>query len=245
MITLPTEKVKASVHNPRFLILFGKPKSGKTSCVAALPDSLLIDLEGGSQYMDAVAIQARTVQDLSQIAVLLREKKEASGQMPYKRIIIDNATRLEEITLSIALSMYQKTPMGKSYNGDVRMLPNGGGWFYVREAVKKTLEMFQGLCDEFLLVGHTKDKMINKEGKELSEMQLDLAGRLSDIICGLADAVGYVYREKKQTIVSFQGGENLVVEARQPHLKGKKIVLAESDDDNNLTVYWDRIYLPN
>ena len=29
MIVLPTEKVKAKVKNPRFLILFGKPKSGE------------------------------------------------------------------------------------------------------------------------------------------------------------------------------------------------------------------------
>lgn len=29
MIVLPKEKVKAKVENPRFLILFGKPKSWK------------------------------------------------------------------------------------------------------------------------------------------------------------------------------------------------------------------------
>lgn len=28
MIVLPKEKVKARVENPRFLILFGKPKAG-------------------------------------------------------------------------------------------------------------------------------------------------------------------------------------------------------------------------
>ena len=31
MIVLPTEKVKAKVNNPRFLIINGRPKAGKTS----------------------------------------------------------------------------------------------------------------------------------------------------------------------------------------------------------------------
>ena len=87
------------------------------------------------------------------------------------------------------------------------MLPNGAGWFYIRQAVRKVIDMFRELCEEFILVGHTKDKLVNKDGEELSEMQLDLAGRLSDIICGEADAIGYVYRKKNQTLISFQGGE--------------------------------------
>ena len=101
------------------------------------------------------------------------------------------------------------------------------------------------MCEEFILVGHTKDKLVNKDGEELSEMQLDLAGRLSDIICGEADAIGYVYRKKNQTLISFQGGENNIVEARAPHLRGQKIVIAESDNEGKLVTYWDRIYLPN
>ena len=31
MLILPKEKNKPKVNNPRFLILFGKPKSGKTT----------------------------------------------------------------------------------------------------------------------------------------------------------------------------------------------------------------------
>ena len=61
MIVLPKEKVKAKVENPRFLILFGKPKAGKTTLVAALDNNLIIDLEGGSEFLEALAVQARSV----------------------------------------------------------------------------------------------------------------------------------------------------------------------------------------
>lgn len=245
MIVLPTEKVKAKVSNPRFLIIFGKPKSGKTTIVSELENNLIVDLEGGSQFLDALSVQARNVADLGEIAAAIRQKNKECNGFFYKHITIDNATRLEEMTLSYALTLYNQTPMGKSYRGDVRMLPNGAGWFYIRQAVRKVIDMFRELCEEFILVGHTKDKLVNKEGEELSEMQLDLAGRLSDIICGEADAIGYVYRKKNQTLISFQGGENNIVEARAPHLRGKTVVIAESDESGKITTDWNKIYLPN
>lgn len=42
---LPIEKVPAKVGNPRYLVLYGKPKTGKTTIVAAIPNNLIIDLE--------------------------------------------------------------------------------------------------------------------------------------------------------------------------------------------------------
>ena len=86
--------------------------------------------------------------------------------------------------------------------------------------------------------------MINKEGEELSEMSIDLTGKLGDILCGEADAIGYVYRKKNDTIVSFEGGDNSIREARANHLRGKKIVVATSDENNNITVDMTKIFLP-
>lgn len=245
MIVLPKEKVKAKVENPRFLIIFGKPKVGKTTLASKLDNNLIIDLEGGSEFLEALAVQARSVKDLGEIANAIREEIKSTGKKPYKYITLDNASRLEEICLSYAATLYRQTPMGKNYQGnDVRTLPNGSGYMYLQQAVRKVIDMFRDLCDNFILIGHLKDKMINKEGEELSEMSLDLVGKLANIICGEADAVGYAYRKKNETHISFEGGDNSVREARAPHLRGKNIVIAESDDNNNIKVYWDKIYLP-
>ena len=246
MLILPTEKVKAKVENPRFLIVFGKPKSGKTTIAAALENNLIIDLEGGSEFLDALAIQARNVADLGEIAQAIRTKNTEKNGYTYKRITIDNVTRLEEMCLSYACQLYKMTPMGKSYNGtDVRTLPNGSGYLYLRQAIRKVIDMFRDLCEEFILIGHTKETLINKEGEELSNMELDLVGKLGAIICGEADAVGYIYRKKNETIISFEGGGDSIREARAKHIAGKKIVIAESDEDNNITTHWEKIFLPN
>ena len=243
MLILPTEKVPASSVNPQFLILYGRPKSGKTSAVAQLYNNLIIDLEGGSKFIDAMAVQARSIKDLGEIASAIRQKNIEVGHSFYKRITIDNATRLEEICLSYAATLYRQSPVGKNWKGDdVRTLPSGSGYFYLRQAVQKVISMFRELCDEFILIGHVKDVMIDNNGEELSEMALDLVGKLSSIVCGEADAVGLVYRKGNETHISFKGGDGTIKEARAKHLQGEDIVIATGNEDKSITTYWNKIY---
>ena len=243
MIVLPTNKVPATSTNPHFLIIYGRPKSGKTSSLAQLEGNLIIDLEGGSTFIDALAVQARDVNTLGEIAQAIRAKNSEVGHNFYKRITIDNATRLEEICLPYAATLYRQTPVAKNWKGtDVRTLPNGSGYFYIRQAVRKVIDMFRDLCDEFILVGHVKDVQVDQNGEELSEMALDLVGKLSSIICGEADAVGYLYRKGNETHISFKGGDGTIKEARAPHLRGKDIVIAKGNDDGTITTDWKQIY---
>ena len=245
MLILPTERSIPKVNNPKFLILFGRPKAGKSTIVASLDNNLIIDLENGYMSLSALVVQARSINDFAEIANALKAKQKELGHYPYKYITIDNATRLEEMCLPYAAQLYKLTPQGKSWQGtDVRLLPQGGGYLYLREAVKKVIYMFRDLCDSLILVAHVKEKMINKEGEELSEMSIDLAGKLGDILCGEADAIGYVYRKKNETHISFEGGDNTIREARAEHLRGKNIVVATSDENNHVTVDMTKIFLP-
>lgn len=242
-LILPTSPIPATSVDPNFIIMYGRPKAGKTSAVAQLKDNLIIDLEGGSTFIDAMAIQCRTVSDLGEAAQAIRAKNNEVGRNFYKRITIDNATRLEEICLSYAATLYRQTPIGKNWKGtDVRLLPNGSGYLYIRQAVRKVLDMFKDLCDQFILIGHVKDVQIDKDGEEVSEMALDLVGKLSSIVCGEADAVGYIYRKGNETHISFKGGDGTIKEARAPHLRGKDIVIATGNEDGSITTYWERIY---
>ena len=59
MIVLPKEKVKAKVENPSFLIIFGKPKAGKTTLASKLDNNLIVDLEGGSEFLEALEMCIR------------------------------------------------------------------------------------------------------------------------------------------------------------------------------------------
>ncbi len=245
-LTLPTSKVPAVSTNPQYMVLYGLPKAGKTSCLAQLDGNLIIDLEGGSQFIDAMAIQARTINDLGEIAQAIRAKNTEVGHNFYKRITIDNATRLEDICMSYACTLYRKTELGKNWKGDdVTTLARGAGYKYLRDAVKKVIDMFKDLTDEFILVGHVKDSITDKDGQEVNAKEIDLVGKLGKIVCGMADAVGYVYRKDNETHISFKsGGDGTIMEARARHIAGKDIVIATGNDDGSITTYWDKIYLP-
>lgn len=246
MITLPTQKVPATSTNPQYLVLYGLPKAGKTSAVAQLENNLIIDLEGGSKFIDALAVQARTINDLGEIAQAIRAKNDELGHNFYKHITIDNATRLEDICMSYACTLYRQTELGKNWKGtDVTTLARGAGYKYLRDAVKKVIDMFKDLCDEFILIGHVKDSITDKDGEEVNAKEIDLVGKLGKIVCGMADAVGYVYRKDNETHISFKsGGDGTIMEARARHIAGKDIIIATGDENGMITTYWDRVYKP-
>ena len=127
-------------------------------------------------------------------------------------------------------------------NADVRQLPNGAGWGFIRDAIKELVNMFKPYCETLILVGHVKDKMIKREGEEISEMQLDLAGKSSTIICGEADAIGLIYRKGNSTFMSFENSGVATNEARPLHLRGRKFEVIKSDGQGHMKVDLSEIF---
>ena len=245
-LTLPTSKIPASTTNPKFLVLIGREKVGKTSALAQLDNNLIIDLEGGSTFVDAMAIQCRTISDLGEAASAIRAKNKEVGHNFYRHITIDNATSLEEICLGYAATLYRQQPVGKNWTGtDVRTLPQGSGYYYLRTAVLKVIDMFKELCDEFILVGHIKDTIIDdpSTGEELTERSLDLVGKLAGMVCRRCDGVGYMYRSGNEVHIKFKADKNIAMGCRSDHLRNKDIVISEMDDETGiLTTHWDKIF---
>lgn len=131
MIELPKQKVPASSQSPDILLLYSLPKTGKSSVAALLEDNLMIDLEKGTNKIDALKIQANDLVELKEVIEALEAKKvELGGKAPYKYITIDTATKLEEIADELAVILYKKTPMGSKFLGgplELKALEYGAG----------------------------------------------------------------------------------------------------------------------
>ena len=251
MIELPTTKRAATQVHPKFAVFIGQPKSGKTTIMAQLPNNLIIDLENGTDYYDAMVVKATNIDELSQIAASI-----AASEHKYDYITIDTASVLDEMVLPLAAMMYLSgTTCGKAtkdeaaadpnwrFKFDVREMPNGAGYLFHRNAFKAVIQKFMPLPTRTLiLIAHAKDKQINIDGRDLDEIHPDLTGKLHRLIPSQADAVGLVYRQGKKTILTFEGGGSAIVESRTPHLRNKKFVVAESDKEGKLTVNWDEIF---
>ena len=219
-------------------------KLGKTSITAELTRSkgwLLLELESrGADFVDAVYLQANNLAEIKEIG----EEIKAQGK-PYKGIIVDTVTKLEEMCLPFACQLYQATPMGATWTGtDVRTLPRGAGYVYLREAFAKMTTYISTWADQVIFVGHLADKMIEKNGEELNAVELDLTGKISRLACAAVDAVAYCYREDNKTILNFQSSDEVICGSRCVHLRGKQIVIAESDENSeNIEYFWDKVYL--
>lgn len=242
---LPKKKRPAIRVDPKRLLLFGPPKIGKTTIVSALEDSLIVDMEEGSDYVEAAVVKVKTLVDFRDLIKSLKDDKEANdGKKPYKYITIDTLSALEDLAVQLAVSDYKKSPMGANYTGtDVRTLPNGAGYAWTRPAFEKMLKSFEPYCDTLIMIGHIKEKDFTKNGETLTEKSINLTGKTKDSICAWADSIGLVYRDENRTMIDFRPSESLLVGSRQVHLRGAKICIATSDENNEIKVDWSTVFV--
>lgn len=225
-IKLPDAKVPASAVSPRVTILYGKPKTGKTTKAAELPNNLILDLEKGSDFIDAMKISVENIYELDDVLKQLLEYKKANGgKNKYQYITIDTVGKLEEWVEIQAAIDFKKTVMGKNFVGvRITELPQGAGYGQLREYVKRYINRIAEVCDRVIIISHLKDKLISEKGGiEVTAKDIDLMGKLSTIVSAAADAIGYVYFIKDKQMISFKSGNDLNAGARAPHLKGKEM----------------------
>ncbi len=238
-IELPKTKIKAEVTDPKNLIIFSKPKYGKSSACAALPNALCIDLEdGGYDYIDAMKVKVNSVGELKEVCKAIIE----AGR-PYKFIVLDTITRLEEMAKPLALKLFQATPAGAKFTGtDVLTAANGAGYGFLRTAVEMCIDMVSKCAPNIILVCHTKDAAVG--AGELTVKQIDLLGKTGRILASKSDAIGYLDRDDdSNTILSFNTNDKFVeCGARPEHLRNKDVVLGEMQEDGTIQYHWERIY---
>jgi hypothetical protein len=246
-IVLPTKKVEPTLNNPKNLIIFSKPKTGKTSLIAALDNCLLLDLEDGSDYVSALKIKAKSIKDIKLIGKQI--KKEGK---PYKFIAVDTITALEEMCIPYAEELYSQSPMGKNWfaenggkskYGNILGLPEGSGYYWLRIAFTKVLDYIMTWADHTILLGHVKDTMLEKDGVNVSIKELDLTGKLKRITTSNSDAIAYLYRKGTQNILSFKTTDDVGCGARPEHLKNAEIIISEINEEGEMKTHWDKVFI--
>lgn len=250
---LPKEKIKANRVNPKKIILFGKPKIGKSTAISNLDNCLILDLEGGTSYLDALKIDIKQLSEerneepiktLKEVINKIKTANKEAGKFVYKYGAIDTISILEDMVMPIALSLYKKTTQGRNFQGtNVLDLPNGAGYQYSRSALWIVLDELSECFDTLIILAHLKDKLLEREGKEMVERGIDLIGKSASILSANVDAIGYMYREDNKTIVNFKPSESVTCGSRCDHLKDAKVTLIESDENGNLKVNWSEIFI--
>lgn len=237
-IVLPTVKVKGDRVNPKRIVIYSKPKTGKTTAYAGLDNNLILDLENGADYVDALKIKISNLQELLDAGKAIKE----AGR-PYDYVTIDTVTALEEMIMPLAIKLYRETSMGKNFDGTtVANLPNGAGYLYIRQAFFQVLDFIDTLAPTIILSGHIKDKQVDDKGELVMSANIDLTGKIKSMICAQADAIGYMFRKGNKTILSFKTNDEVTCGARPEHLRNEEIVITEMID-GVLHTTWDKVFL--
>lgn len=243
-IELPTKPEGPDNEDPRVLVLYGPVKVGKTTFVSKLNNALLIDLEKGSGWVSAVKVRVPDKKTLDEIG-----QKIVEAGYPYKYGIVDTVTAFEEIVKPEAKRLCKKTPLGSQFEkddvNDILDLPNGGGWRFFREAFINYIEGLKNLFQHVIFVGHLKLARTDKSGSEVTSKDLDLSGKLKNVLTQEADAIGLMHQdEDSNLLINFKTSDEVSCGSRPSHLANQDIKVAEYDPQNNdiKNVRWDRIF---
>lgn len=243
-IVLPDKPIEPTSTDPNSILIYGPPKVGKTDFASQLPNSILLDLENGSDFVSAMKMKVSDLGELQQIG----EAIVAKGR-PYKYAIVDTITELEDWLEHEATMDYMNSVQGKWFNRavtkdewrpkgpkdvppllpkdkwrSVLSLPDGAGYLWLWIAFKRWMNKLEKLADHIVYFGHVRDKIEIKDGIEVSTKDLDLTGKVRRIACQNVDAVGYMFRDGEGDLkISFVHTEGLAAGTRSKHLIGKVV----------------------
>jgi len=256
-VVLPMEKRKVLTKVPKTLLIYSLPKVGKTTIVSQLENSLLLECElGGADFVEGQILDIRGPKQLEETFSAIRE-----ANYPYKYLIIDTLTKLDEWAEMVGTYNYMNRAQGKRFNREdnisdgkmipyadkrftsVHELPNGNGYQYSRIQMLQWYDAILRLAPHIIFLAHVKDKFIEsaKTREVVESIEISLTGKLKSIIASRVDAVGYLFRKDEQGILNFNNESNIICGGRCFHLSDE-IVISERQSDKSVITYWDRIY---
>jgi hypothetical protein len=271
MIELPKEKVKAESKSANRILMYAKPKQGKTTALSLLEDSLIIDTESGSDFVDAYKVKIDITKPIEQQAAEFKEvcktiymagydTKTKVYTPKYKCIIIDTYTRLDDWAEIVGTLNFMEKAQGKSWNRvkdgpskgqvisssdpnfeSVHEMGQGFGYKHSREVMLDWYNKICMLSPKTIFVCHVKDKLVSVGlNEQVSTREINLTGKVKDIIASKVDTIMYCYREGNKLLASFSGDDG----TRCSYLSGKVITLTESNEEGEIiTNNWKQIFI--
>ena len=222
--TLPTEDFIPEIGGVPMdfnMVLFGPPKSGKTTFGASWPRSILLECEaGGAKYIKCRKIDINSLVQLREVFGLLKDNNE------YETIVIDSLDRVaqwieDEICQELDLKNIMDAKKGERH---------GAQWGFYAQRVLGFLEAWKSLGKRNIFLAHTKKAETDGNGMVISPKTINLYGQAANRVLAIVDNIGYLYaveNEKGEIIryLSFRAGLQVEAGSRHPALTDKKIEL--------------------
>lgn len=166
------------------VLLYGQPKTGKTTTASKFEKALLCAFETG--YLAIPNIIAQPVNRWSEFKQILKQLDSEEGHATFKNIIVD--------TVDIAYDLCEKYVCASNGVSSVGDLPYGKGYNLAKkefdEALRKIPQMGYGL----IMISHAQDKVFKDEqGEEYNQIVPTLANQPRLVVDRMSDIILYAH----------------------------------------------------
>lgn len=167
----------------KYVLLYGKPKSGKTTAACAFDKSLLIAFERG--YNAIGGVRAADITKWSDFKTVIRQLEKPEARELYETVIID--------TVSIAWDYCEQYVCAQSGVQKVSDIPWGGGYTACKNEFEGALRKITMLGYGIVLIAHNATRIEKTaDGNEVEIISPELPKRAAAICNGLVDIIGYI-----------------------------------------------------
>ena len=170
----------------KYVLIYGKEKSGKTTAAAQFPKALLCAFERG--YNGLGGIMAQDINSWSDFKSVLRQLEKPEAKELYSTIIID--------TVSIAWDQCEQFICRQNGVQKISDIPWGGGYSASKKEFENSLRKITMMGYGVVLIAHSASRIEkNADGSEIEIIYPDLPKRAAEICNGIVDIIGYIGTE--------------------------------------------------
>ena len=170
----------------KYLLLYGKPKTGKTTMASRFPKNLLIAFEKGYNAIDG--IKAVDVNKWLEFRQILKQLEKPEAQAMYDTITIDTTT--------IAYEMCEQFVCSQNGVQSIRDIPWGQGWTLVKKEFETCLRKITMLGYGLVLISHIETrKEKTADDSEIEILAPSMPKRCYEVVNQIVDIIGYIATE--------------------------------------------------
>ena len=169
----------------KFLLIYGQPKTGKSTFGSQLPRSLFLNFEQGTNAL--AGIRSVPILRWSDFRKVLTQLRKPQAREMYDSIVVDTA--------SIAWQLCEKYICQRESVDSIREIPWGQGWGMLRNEFSECWREITLLGFGILFIAHSKEKpteMRDEEGNEITAVAPDLPNQCYQIVNSIVDIIGYL-----------------------------------------------------
>ena len=170
----------------KYILIYGKPKSGKTTLASRFPKNLLVAFEKGYNAIDG--IKAVDVNKWSEFRQVLRQLEKPEAREMYDTITIDTTT--------IAYEMCEQFICAQNGVQSVAEIPWGGGYSATKKEFERCLRKITMLGYGLVLISHIETrKEKTADDSEIEILAPSMPKRCYEVVNQIVDIIGYIATE--------------------------------------------------